>query len=276
MLRFGLPLGANAFLGFCSGNWDRLIYVRYFGPGLMGLYQYGYRLAEIPAAQLGEQISDVLLPSMSKVDTAAGNRALVRSTALLSLVIFPLSVGLAAVAEPLIHVILDEQWHGVAPFVTLLSAVSLFQPLGSTLGAYLIARSRTFTLLMMEVLRLAALGIGMYLFGQIGPLWICAGVGTAFAVHTIVTAAICVRVFGVSGTGLFWAFVRPLLACVPMVAAVLAVRYGLRAAGIHSNLLSLGLEILAGALAYVPSAFVLARPVALDFLDLLRKALKRG
>lgn len=276
MLRFGLPLGANAFLAFCSGNWDRLIYVRYFGPGLMGLYQYGYRLAEIPAAQLGEQISDVLLPSMSKVDAAAGNRALVRSTSLLSLVIFPLSLGLAAVAQPLIEVILDEQWHGVAPFVIILSAVSLFQPLGSTLGSYLIARSRTFILMMMEVLRLATLVVGMMLFAQLGPLWICAGVGMAFATHTLVTAIISVILFGVSGTGLFWAFTRPLLACLPMVAAVLGVRYGLRAAGVDNTLLSLLLQIAAGALVYVPAAFVIARPVARDFLDLLRKALKRG
>lgn len=276
MLRFGLPLGANAFLAYASNNWDRLIYARFFGPGLMGLYQYGYRLAEIPAAQLGEQISDVLLPSMSKLDAAAGNRALVRSTSLLSLVIFPLCLGLATVAQPLVNVILDEQWHGVGPFVTLLSAVSLFQPLGSTLGAYLIARSRTFLLLMMEVLRLVTLGLGMALFAQLGPLWICAGVGTAFALHTLVTATICVRVFGVSGTGLFWAFTRPLLACLPMVAAVLAVRYGLRAAGIDSTLLSLILEIATGALVYVPSAFVIAGPVARDFIDLLRKALRRA
>jgi PST family polysaccharide transporter len=276
MLRFGLPLGANAFLAYCSGNWDRLVYVRYFGPSMMGLYQYGYRLAEIPAAQLGEQISDVLLPSMSQLDHEGRNRALVRSTGLLSLVIFPLCVGLAAVAQPLINVILDDEWHGVAPFVTILSAVSLFQPLGSTLGAYLIARSRTFMLLMMEVLRLVTLIGGMMLFARLGSLWICAGVGMAFAVHTLVTATVCVRVFGVSGTGLCWAFLRPLLACLPMVAAVLGARYGLRAAGVHRDLISLILEITAGALVYVPSAFVLARPIARDFLDLLRKALRRG
>lgn len=276
MLRFGLPLGINAFLGYGSGNWDRPIYSRFFGPGLMGLYQYGYRLAEIPAAQLGEQISDVLLPSMSKLDHEARNRAVVRSTALLSLVIFPLSLGLATVAQPLVEVILDEQWHGVGPFVTLLSAVSLFQPLGSTLGAYLIARSQTFLLLMMEVVRLIALVLGMWLFARLGPLWICLGVGTAFALHTLVTASLCVWLFGVSGTALFVAFMRPLLACLPMVAAVLAVRFGLRAAGNDSALLSLIVEVATGALVYVPSAFVIARPVARDFLDLLRKALRRG
>lgn len=276
MLRFGLPLGLNAFLGYGSGNWDRPIYVSFFGPTLMGLYQYGYRLAEIPAAQLGEQISDVLLPSMSKLDHQARNRALVRSTALLSLVIFPLSLGLAAVAQPLVEVILDDQWHGVGPFVTVLSAVSLFQPLGSTLGAYLIAHSRTFLLLMMEVIRLLALFAGMWLFARLGPLWICLGVGTAFAVHSLVTAIVCVSLFGVSGRGLFWAFTRPLLACLPMVAAVLAVRQGLHAAGIDSPLLFLIAEIATGALVYVPSAFLIARPIARDFLDLIRKALRRG
>jgi lipopolysaccharide exporter len=276
MLRFGLPLGINGFLSFGTGSWDRWIYAYFFGPTQMGLYQLGYRLAEIPAAQIGDQIGDVLLPSMARVEPAVRKRALVRSTALLGLVIFPLSLGLAAVADPLIHILLREEWHGVAPFVAILSAVSIFQPISGTLGSFLVAHGQTRTLLVMELLKLAALVAGMAAFSLLGPLWACAGVGAAFAAHTLTSASLCVRRHDVPARGLFWAFVRPLLACLPMVGAVLAVRFGLRALGVYRPLLSLLLEIPAGVLVYVPSAFLLAPAIARDFLDLLRKALGRA
>lgn len=276
MFRFGLPLGANAFLFYGAQSWDRWIYAYFFGPSLMGMYQLGYRLAEIPAAQVGDQISDVLLPSMARLDPSARARAVTRSTALLGLVIFPMAVGLGVVAEPLVVLLLNEQWHGVAPFVTVLSAISLFQPISSTLGSYLISYSQTRALMVLEVLKVAALVAGMAAFSLCGPLWICAGVLAAYALHALLSAWLGVRRHDISARDLATAFVRPLLACLPMVTAVLAVRHGLRAAGLELPIVSLVLEIAVGAAVYVPSAFALAPAIARDFLDLLRKALSRG
>lgn len=276
MFRFGLPLGVNAVVFYVSQNaLDRWLYTYFFGPSLMGLYQLGYRLAEIPAAQIGDQVSDVLLPSLTRLEPQARARGVVRSTALLGLVIFPLSLGLAAVAQPLIAALLDPEWHGVAPFVTILSVTSLFHPASSTLASYLLSHSRTFVLLVLESLKVAVMIAGMFAFARFGALWICAGVVAAFALHALACARLCVRWHGVSASGLAEAFVRPLLACVPMIAAVLAVRYGLRAAGVDRPAVSLVFEILAGIAVYIPSAFALAPAIARDFLDLLGRTLSR-
>ena len=275
MFRFGIPLGLNAFLIHGSQSWDRWVYTYFFGPSLMGLYQLGHRLAELPAAQIGEQIGDVLLPSMARLEATSRARAVIRSTALLSLVVFPMALGLAAIAEPLVLLLLNQQWHGVAPFVTILSAMSIFHPLSSTLSSYLISYSQTRPLLIMEIVMVAAMGAGMAAFSRLGPLWICAGVLVGFALHALLAAWLCVGRYGVSARGLVAAFVRPLLACLPMIAAVLAVRDGLRAAGMQPAA-SLVLEILAGVAVYVPSALVLAPAIARDFLDLLRRALSRA
>jgi lipopolysaccharide exporter len=275
MLRFGLPLGANAFLFYGAQSWDRWIYAYFFGPTLMGLYQLGYRLAEVPAAQIGDQISDVLLPSMARLDPATRARAVIRSTALLGLVIFPMTAGLAVVAEPLVLLLLNDEWHGVAPFVTVLSAMSLFQPISSTLSSYLISYSETRALVVMEVGKVVAMCAGMAAFAPLGPLWICAGVVLAFALHALLSAWMCVRRHDLPARDLAVAFVQPLLACLPMIAAVLAVRWGLRAAGIDRPVVSLVFEVLTGMAVYVPSALMLAPAIARDFLDLLKKALAR-
>jgi lipopolysaccharide exporter len=180
------------------------------------------------------------------------------------------------VAQPLVVLLLNETWHGVAPFVTILSAISLFQPISSTLGSYLISYSETRALMALEVLKVAALAAGMAAFSFQGPLWICAGVLAAYALHALLSAWLGVRRHGISARDLAMAFVRPLLACLPMVAAVLALRYGLRAAGVERPIVSLVLEIAVGVAVYVPSAFALAPAITRDFLDLLRKALSRG
>jgi lipopolysaccharide exporter len=276
MFHFGLPLGANGFLSFGTQNWDRLIYGSFFGSGLMGLYQLGFRLAEIPAAQIGDQINDVLLPSMAKLEPAARARAVIRSTALLGLVIFPLALGLAVVAEPLVLLLFSDEWHGVGRFVIILSGISIFQPLSSTLGSYLISYSQTRALMVIEILKLVGLVVGMAAFRPLGPLWVCAGVVASYALHALLCAWLCVRRDGISPSALTVAFLRPLLACLPMVLAVLAVRHGLLLAGMHRPVVSLVFEILAGIAVYVPAAFVIAPAITRDFLDLIKKALRRG
>jgi hypothetical protein len=61
-----------------------------------------------------------------------------------------------------------------------------------------------------------------------------------------------------------------------MAAAVLGVRQGMLAIGLDNPRAMLPVEIVVGALAYVAAALVVARPIALDVLQLLRRALRRG
>jgi PST family polysaccharide transporter len=65
----------------------------------------------------------------------------------------------------------------------------------------------------------------------------------------------------------------PLVACVPMVGAVMAVRYGLGLTDDHP-FVGLTIEVVAGAATYVASALVLARAASADFLGLLRKSFR--
>ena len=80
----------------------------------------------------------------------------------------------------------------------------------------------------------------------------------------------------VERTVMIGAFVRPLLACAVMAAAVLGARHGLHAVGVTRPVFLVPIEIAVGGAAYVPAAFVFARPIARDFLAQLKRALKRG
>jgi PST family polysaccharide transporter len=81
------------------------------------MYNLAYNLADVPAIQVGEQIGDVLLPSFARMDPAHRPDALVRSMTLLALVVFPLAVGLGAVAPTLVATIFNARWRPIAPML---------------------------------------------------------------------------------------------------------------------------------------------------------------
>jgi len=122
MLKYGLPLGVQGIAHQASRYWDNLAISHYFGTGPTGAYNMAYNLADIPAIQVGEQIALVLMPSMAALPREHRPRALERSTALLSLIIFPLATGLGFVAHPLIALLLPaNEWQQVAPLLAVLA-----------------------------------------------------------------------------------------------------------------------------------------------------------
>jgi lipopolysaccharide exporter len=276
IFRFGIPLGLAQIFDFATRYWDNLAFGAYFGPKVVGFYNMAYNLADIPAVQVGEQISGVLLPAMTGLDLRDRKAAVTRSTGLMALVVFPLAVGLGAVAPTLVRCLLNDAWQGVAPLLVVLSVLSVARPMGWGVGAYLASMSRTRTLMLLDLLKLVLLFAGIVALAPLGPVWTAAAVGIAFGGQSLIKIGLVVRTDGIPARPLASAVLRPLAACVVMAAAVLGVRHGLDALGVESPGVRLVFEIAAGAITYVVAALVVARPIALDFLQLLRRALKRG
>jgi lipopolysaccharide exporter len=275
ILRFGLPLGIAQVFDFATRYWDNLAFGAYFGPKVVGLYNQAYNLADIPAVQVGEQISGVLLPAMNALDVKDRKAALIRSTGLMSLAVFPLAVGLGAVAPTLIRAILNDAWQGVAPLLIVLSVLSVVRPMSWGVTAYLASFSRTRTMMYLALLKLVLLFGCIVAFSSLGPVWTAASVGIAFGGQALVTIALVIFTDAVPAWPLVSAVLRPLAACGVMAGAVLGTREAMVALGVDAPRTLLSIEIVVGAVTYVVAAFVLAGPTARDFLQLLRRAFKR-
>jgi PST family polysaccharide transporter len=276
MLRYGVPLSIGTFATFASRRWDNLVVSSIFGAKVVGEYNLAYNLADIPAVQVGEQIGDVLFPSFSQMDPEQRRRALVRSTGLLALVVFPLAVGLGAIAPTVVHALLREEWYGVAPMLVILSALSVVRPIGWTIGAFLQASNRPRAAMWLGLSKIAFLLSSLFLLGQLtkDPLWACAAVGLAFGLHSLASMW-AVRKDGVSMLALLGRCAGPLGATVPMAMAILGVRELLTRAGLQLSGLLLFVEVAIGAAAYVGAALVIARSTSKDFLDLVKDAVRR-
>jgi PST family polysaccharide transporter len=275
MLKFGVPLGIQGVAHMASRYWDNLAISYYFGTGPLGAYNMAYNLADIPAVQVGEQIALVLLPSIAELPAERRPRALERSTALLSLVIFPLAVGLGLVAYPLIAFILPaNNWQEVAPLLTVLACLSVFRPITWVLSAYMEAESKTGRLMSLEVIKVVFIVAGIGIVAPMGLRIAAGAVGVAFGL-TAIAGILMVMRHGPSPARFAAGFLQPLAACAVMGGAVWLTHRGLQAAGVHHPLIYLLVEIVLGALAYVAAALVLCRDSSRDLLGLLKKALKR-
>jgi len=275
MLKFGIPLGIQGLAHGGSRYWDNLAISHFFGPAVTGAYNMAYNLADIPAIQIGEQIALVLMPSMAELPRERRPRALERSTALLSMIIFPLAVGLGAVAYPLIDLILpSNEWQLVAPLLTVLACLSVFRPITWVLSAYMEAESKTNRLMILEIAKVLLLVAGIVVFQSFGPRAAAGAVGVAFGLTAIAGVAMVLRE-GPSPRRLLVGFFQPLVCCAIMGAVCFGVHELFVNIGWDHPAVLLAAMIVAGALAYVASALVICRTTAKDLLDLLKKALKR-
>ena len=276
MLKYGLPLGVQGLAHGASRYWDNLTISHYFGPGPTGAYNMAYNLADIPAVQVGEQIALVLMPSMAELPPERRPRALERSTALLSVIIFPLAVGLGLVADPLIALILPaNEWQLVAPLLAVLACLAVFRTVVCVISAYLEAESKTNRLMVLEVAKLALLVLGIIALQRFGIRVASGAVGAAFGITAIAGVMLVLRE-GPSPRRLLVGFLQPLAACAVMAAAVLGVREGLVVMDWTHPGVMLAAMMLTGAASYVIAALIICRETSRDLLDLVKKALSKS
>ncbi len=276
LFAFGLPISIGTLAGFGSRRWDNLILANLFGESTAGLYNLAYNLADIPATQIGETIGDVLVPSFAQMDSDGRRRAaLCRSMRLLILSVAPLALGLGTIAPTLVRALFDPRWAEVAPMLTWLSVLSVVRPVAWIGSSYLQVKNQPRAIMLLEITKTAGLLAAIALLGRLGPLWACAAVGVAFTLGSFGYFWVIRRFDGLTLREQILPLVPPVLACAPMVLAILAVRRGIVALGGAPSLVSLLAELLVGALIFLPSALLLAPSASRDLLGLLRTALSR-
>lgn len=274
LLGFGLPLSAGAIADFAASSWDNLLVARFYGPATMGAYRLSRNLAETPITNFAEHIGDVLLPSFAQMDVERRKVALVRAASLIALLVFPLCIGLAAVAPTLVRALFDRRWSDIAPFLSILAVSAIARPMSWAVSSFLQAQQRARALMVLGFLKVGATVVLIVAVAPLGPSWACAAVGVAGAV-TLAGNVVVAQRDGVSARAFTGGFLRAVAACAPMYAAVALVRTTLERLGRGGSVVSLGAEIVVGAVVYVAAAVIVARPIVNDLVTLLRRAIAR-
>ena len=286
LFAFGLPMSVATLAGFGSRRWDNLVFSHDFGQAAAGIYNLAYNLADIPATQIADTIGDVLVPSFAQMDSdARRRRALMLSLRQMTLLVAPLALGLGAVAPALTAAFFDRRWRGIEIELALLSVLSAVRPISWVAGSYLQVANRPRPIMILELCKTVGVVTLMHLFAVGAPRVIGPGFGRFGAGEPSACVAVGLA-FGLNALGYMWTIQRkdaiavsaqlaevgpPLLACAPMVAAVMALERVL--AGAAPAGLRLLIEVAVGGLVFAPSAWLLAPGTAREFVMLLGTAL---
>jgi PST family polysaccharide transporter len=267
---YGMSVTGASVATFGMRRWDNLLIGRYFGATVMGAYNYAYNLADTPATTIGEQISDVIGASFPHVDQRRRAHALVHACTMVSLIMLPLSIGLAAVGPTVVDTFFDRQWAGVGTMLMSLSALAVARPLANILASYFYASHRPSVVLWLEWAGLAGIVAAISTVGRIGVNWACVWVGIVFVLRALGGMWMVRQQDGIRMSAFLVPMMRPLAACVLMAAGVTFVRVSLD--GVVALPLRLVIEIAVGAIVYVGGAFLVARSSCDDLLRAVRSA----
>jgi PST family polysaccharide transporter len=274
MLAFSLPLSASNWLTLMATRWDGLLVARFFGAGVLGHYNLATNLAQVPAVELGSQLNDVLFPTMAQLQGSRRRAALPRTVGIMALVMLPLVFGIVCVGPLAVSVALDERWRDVGWMASLLAVGLAGLPLEWPILAYLSVAGRSSVVLGLGGFKAAAtLGL-LVAVGWNGPAWACAAVVAGGLLNTVATMVAVTGDEDVDLRGILHGLAGPLLAALAMTAVVLALRP--LAPSSWPGWLLLLASVAGGVASYAAGAFLFARPICEDLLDLVRASLSGG
>jgi O-antigen/teichoic acid export membrane protein len=130
MFAFGSRLLASGLLGTVFENIYLVVIGKLFSPMALGFYSRAKGLQQLPVANISSIVSRVTFPVFSSVqdDKPRLKNGVRKALTMLVMINFPMMVGLAIVAKPLVLVLLTEKWAPCIPYLQLLCVVGMLYP----------------------------------------------------------------------------------------------------------------------------------------------------
>jgi O-antigen/teichoic acid export membrane protein len=192
MFTFGSKLLFAGLITTIFDNIYLMVIGKVFSAADLGFYSRSKKLQELPVKNLSGAVGRVTFPVFSSVqdDKARLKRGVRKALTTMAMVNFPMMVGLAVVARPLVQVLLTDKWLPCVPYLQLLCVVGILYPLHAININVLIAQSRSDLNLritvMKNILKVVLLtitwrwGIEAILWGQIVVSLLCYIVNTYY------------------------------------------------------------------------------------------------
>jgi len=209
---------------FVYNRADTFMIGKVMGAASLGIYSVAYQVSNLATTELIMPIRRVMLPGYAKLrgDPKAFRQSIVESFAIIVALGAPAAIGIGLVADPLVHVLLGEQWIEAIPIIQILALYGLINIFYANIWPAMVAMGRPG--IMSGIAIGGALGVVPLLFvgltyaGLAGAAW--AITFTAF-MQVCAGIAACSVFLGVSPLTLLANIWRSLLSLLCMAASVL-------------------------------------------------------
>ncbi len=165
LFSFGWKLLFSSLLNVTYDNLYGFVIGKLFKPEMLGYYSRGQHFPNFIVSNIDGSIQSVLFPAFaSQQSNRERLKQLVRrSIVTSSFVMFPMMVGLAACAEPLVKVLLTEKWLPAVPFLQFMCFSYILWPIHTANLQAINALGRSDIFLKLEIIK-KVIGIVVLVF----------------------------------------------------------------------------------------------------------------
>lgn len=179
LFSFGSKLLASALLETMYRELRTLIVGKMYTPSTLAYYNRGQQFPSIIITNINGSIQNVMLPILSahQEDKNRVKEIMRRAIVSSSFLIFPMMIGMAIVAEPLVKIVLTDKWLPAVPFLQIYCISYAMMPIHTANLQAISALGRSDIFLKLEIVKkifgLAILGISLFFdvyiiaFGQL-------------------------------------------------------------------------------------------------------------
>jgi O-antigen/teichoic acid export membrane protein len=220
LFSYGSKLLASRLLHVVYTNASNLVIGKFYTPADLGYYDRGYQLASFPSLKLSDVLHTVTFPILAKLqgDNARLVHVYHRYVAMTSMVVFFVMTLLAAVAEPLVVMLLTEKWVGTVPFLRVLCLALMFDSICRLNNNMLLVKGWSGLFFRLEVIKKVVIVPVFLLAVHLGVMAICCVAVVHTAVDISCSTYYLRKLLGVSGSeyrSVVRYFVLSVVACVP-------------------------------------------------------------
>jgi O-antigen/teichoic acid export membrane protein len=263
---------------FFAWNWDDWFVGRQLGTTELGYYNRAFEFTNSTIHQFGMKVvGGVLFPAYANVKSNLERlqRAYIKSVRLVSMMVFPIGLGLLATASLLIPVVLGNQWMPMVTTFQIFSVMVLTRPISANTSSVYQALGKPEYNTYAGLVLSAVMVLGVLSLIQFGISGVAFAVLLGDVFGLIFNVLLTNKVLPGSATKTVRASVPSLVAALIMFGVVLVSRNFLVPA-IGENVWSLTILVIIGILVYIPLIYVFQRDFTKEVGETLVKAVDKN
>ena len=177
MFSFGSKLLASGLLDTIYNNIYPLVIGKVFSPTTLGVYSKANSLAQFPSSNITSVLHSVTFPVLSTIQNEEDRLAAAykRFLRIAAFVVFPLMMGLSAVADPFIRLALTDKWEGAIYLLQIICFCMMWYPIHSINLNILQVKGRSDYFLKLEIIKKVQGVIVLCITVPIGIVAMCYG-----------------------------------------------------------------------------------------------------
>ena len=270
MAPFSLRLLATDLISAVYNNVAQLFIGKLYSAHALGFYSQAQKLKDLPVTSTVQAVQGVTYPALAKIaDTdekfSAGYLRIIN---LLSFAVFPVMLGMVAIAPEMFMLLLGEKWMPTVPYFEILALSGLFYPLAIVAYNIIKVRSDGRVILRLEVVKRVIMTIILAVTIPLGIEAVAWGMTAMAAVDFIINLAAAMRYVNIGIVPILRAVIPQFVVAAMMFVVLYLLNPYLSAlsCGVH-----LFLDIAIGAISYTALAYTFRLRAFNEAVTLLRE-----